>query len=77
MHIGLVQVAVQPLFFNCYPDFTVDFTSPMTTEASKLDAHVQGGEFHEFKNFVVIFRIYFRLMSTNLNTRFLNPLPTN
>ena len=49
----------------------------MTTEALKLDVHVQGDEFHDFKNFVVIFRMYFRLMSTNLNTRFLNALLTN
>ena len=49
----------------------------MATEALKLDVHIQGNEFLDFKNFVVIYRIYFRLMSTNLNTRFLNPLPSN
>jgi len=38
---------------------------------------VQGDEFLDFKNFVVVYRIYFRLMSSNLNTRFLNPLPSN
>ena len=49
----------------------------MTTEALKLDVHIQGNEFLDFKNFVVIYQAYFRLMSTNLNTRFLNPLPSN
>jgi len=49
----------------------------MITEALKLDVHVQGDEFLDFKNFVVVYRIYFRLMSSNLNTRFLNPLPSN
>ena len=66
-----------PVFFNCYPDIMVDLTCPMTTEALKLDAHIQGNEFLDFKNFIVIYRIYFRLMSTNLNKRFLNPLPSN
>ena len=66
-----------PIFFNCYPDFMVDLTCPMTTEALKLDVHIQGNEFLDFKNFVVMYRVYFRLMSTNLNTRFLNPLPSN
>ena len=66
-----------PIFFNCYPDFMVDLTCPMTTEALNLDVHIQGNEFLDFKNFVVMYRIYFRLMSTNLNTRFLNPLPSN
>jgi len=55
----------------------VDLTCPMTTEALKLDVHVQGDEFLNFKNFVVVYRVYFRLMSSNLNTRFLNPLPSN
>ena len=49
----------------------------MTTEALKLDVHVEVDEFHDFKNFVVIFRVYFRLMSINLNTRFLIPFPSN
>ena len=66
-----------PIFFNCYHDFMVDLTCPMTTEALKLDAHIQGNEFLDFKNFVVMYRIYFELISTNLNTRFLNPLPSN
>ena len=39
--------------------------------------HIQGNEFLDFKNFVVICSVYFRLMFTNLNTRFLNPLPSN
>ena len=49
----------------------------MTTEALKLDVHVQGDEFQDFKNFVVIFCVYFRPVSTNLKTRFLSPLPSN
>ena len=52
-------------------------TSPVAIEALKLDVHVQGDEFHEFKNFVVIFRVHFKLMSTNLNPRYFNPLPSN
>ena len=61
-----------PIFFNCYLDFMVDLTCPMTTEALKLDVHIQGNEF-----LVVMYRVYFRLMSTNLNTRFLNPFHSN
>jgi len=71
------NVCKGPIFFNCYPNFMVDLTCPMTTEALKLDVHVQGDEFLDFKNFVVVYRVYFRLMSSNLNTRFLNPVPSN
>jgi len=49
----------------------------LTTEALKLDVHVQGDEFHEFKNFVVIIIVYFRLMLRNLNPRYLSSLPSN
>ena len=54
----------------------VDLTC-MTKEALKLVVHVQVDEFLDFKNFVVVYRVYFRLMSSNLNTRFLNPVPSN
>ena len=72
--LAVIQTNIRkgPILFNYYPDFMVDLTYPMTTEALKLDVHIQGNEFLDFKNFVVIYRIYFRLMSTNLNTRFLN-----
>jgi len=63
--LAMIQTNVckGPIFFNCYPNFMVDLTCPMTTEALKLDVHVQGDEFLDFKNFVVVYRIYFRLMS--------------
>ena len=38
----------RPIFFNCYPDFFVDLSCPMTSEALKLDPHIQGGEFQVF-----------------------------
>ena len=49
----------------------------MTIESLKLDIYVQGDEFFNCSNFVVIYRVYFRLLSTNLNTNFLSPLPSN
>jgi len=49
----------------------------MTPKALKLDVHIQGDVFHDFKSFEIIYRVNFRLMSTNLNTKFLNPLPSD
>ena len=51
IHNGLV-------FFNCYPDFYDNLTCPMTPEALKLDFRVQGDEFHDFKNFAIMYRVY-------------------
>ena len=77
--LAMINTNIQngPIFFNCYLDFCVDLTCPMTPEALKLDVHIQGDEFYYFKNFAIMYRVYFRLMSTNLNTKFLNPLPSN
>ena len=66
-----------PIFFNCYPPFCIDFTCPLTPEALKLDVHVQGSEFRDLKNFTIMYGVYFRSMSTNLNANFLNTLPLN
>ena len=52
-------------------------TCSMTPEVWKLDVLIEGDVFHDFKNFVIMYTVYFKLMSTNLNTKFLNPLPSN
>ena len=43
----------------------------------KLDVYVQGDEFTYFKDCTVMYRVYFRLMSSNLNTRFLSRVRRN
>jgi len=45
---------IRPIFFNGSSDFCVDFSSPMAPEALKLDVHIQGDEFHDFKKFVIM-----------------------
>ena len=42
-----------------------------------LNVHIQGDEFRDFKNFAIMHRVYFRLTCANLNTKFLNTLPSN
>ena len=46
-------------------------------EALKLDVHIQGGDFHNLKNFTITYRVDFSMMSTNLSTKFLRTLPSN
>lgn len=64
-----------PIFFNCCPNFSVDFTDPMIMDSLILDIKLLGGEFHNCTNFALIYRIYFRLMTSNLNLKFSNPFP--
>ena len=67
----------RPIFFNYYRDFCVDFTCLMKTEALKLDVHIQGDGFCDFKNLAIMYRVYFLPMSPTLNAKFFNTLPLN
>ena len=49
----------------------------MTPAALKPGLHIQGGEFRDLKNFVILYRLYFKSMSANLNAKFFNTLPLN
>lgn len=76
--IAMIQTNVcnGPIYFNCSPNFSIDLTDPLILDTLVLDIHLKGDEFHALcKNFAVIYRVYFRLMNSQLNTRFnLNPL---
>ncbi|KAK9734444.1 hypothetical protein RND81_04G140200 [Saponaria officinalis] len=62
-----------PVYFNCFPDYTVDLSDPLIQESLILDLHVSGNKFKEFvKNFAIVFRIYFRLMSSTVNPKFIH-----
>ena len=41
--LAMIQTNVckDPIFFNCYSNFMVDLTCPMTIEALKLDVHTR------------------------------------
>jgi len=39
----------RPIFFNCYPDFYVDLSCPMTPEALKLDVYINAASFKILK----------------------------
>ncbi|KAK9697928.1 hypothetical protein RND81_08G070300 [Saponaria officinalis] len=72
--IAVVQTNVcnGPVYFNCFPDYTVDLSDPLIQEYLILDLHVSGNKFKEFaKNFAIVFRIYFRLMSSTVNPKFI------
>ena len=51
--------------------------APVSCPGGQLDVHIQGDEFRDFKNFVIIYTVYLRLMCASLNTKFLNTLPLN
>ncbi|KAK9668727.1 hypothetical protein RND81_13G081900 [Saponaria officinalis] len=73
--LAVVQTNVcnGPVYFNCFPDYTVDLSDPLIQESLILDLHVSGNKFKEFaNNFAIVFRIYFRLMSSTVNPKFIH-----
>ncbi|KAK9697127.1 hypothetical protein RND81_08G016600 [Saponaria officinalis] len=61
------------VYFNCFPDFTVDLSDPLILESLILDLHISENKFKEFsKIFAIVFRIYFRLMSSTVNPKFIH-----
>ncbi|KAK9724328.1 hypothetical protein RND81_05G064500 [Saponaria officinalis] len=73
--LAVVQTNVcnGPVYFNCFPDYTVDLSDPLIQESLILDLHVSGNKFKEFvKKFAIVFRIYFRLMSSTVNPKFIH-----
>ena len=60
-----------------FPNLCVDLTCGKTLKASRLDVYIHGDEFTDLKNFSIMHKVYFRLESLILNTRFLSPLSTS
>ncbi|KAI5663556.1 hypothetical protein M9H77_22879 [Catharanthus roseus] len=54
-----------PIYFNCAPNYSVSLTDPLIMNSLVLD------EFEKLtEQFVVMYRIYYRLLSSQLNPRF-------
>ena len=43
----------------------------------QLDVHIQGDAFRDFKNFAIMYSVYFRLVRANLKKKNLNTFPLN
>lgn len=60
-----------PIYFNCAPNFSVSLPDPLILNSLVLDIHMQGDEFEKLtEQFVVMYRIYFKLMNSQLNSKF-------
>ena len=64
LHIGLVQVVI-----NCYPDLTLVLDDSNIVKALTLNIASSGYHMEEgSKPFALIYRIYYRLMGTQMNS---------
>ena len=61
-----------PIYFNCGPEFSIDMIDPHVLYSMVLDTHLQGDEFEKHsKNFAIIYRMYCRPLSSQLNPKFI------
>ena len=57
-----------PVYFNCYPDITLALDDPNIVKALTLNIASSGYHMEEgSKPFALIYRIYYRLLGTQLN----------
>jgi len=65
-----------PIFFNCAPNFSVDLTDPTILKTLSLDIHMPNNKFTDSRrNFALMYRVYFRLLSSQLNPKCLVNTP--
>ena len=58
-----------PVYFNCYPDFTLTLDYPNIVKTLTLNIASSGYHMEEgSKPFVMIYRIYYRLLGTQINS---------
>ena len=67
------NICNDPIYFNCLPNFTLDLQDPLIISSLILDIQILNNKFKEFdRNFAIVFRIYFRLMSSTVNPKFIH-----
>ena len=73
--LGMITASLYdgPVYFNCYPDLTLALDDPNIVKALTLNIASFGYIMEEgSKPFVLIYRIYYRLLGTKLNPGAIN-----
>ena len=68
--LGMITASLYngPIYFNCYPDLTLALDDPNIVKALTLNIASSGYHMEEgSKPFALIYRIYYRLLGTQLN----------
>ena len=73
--LGMITASLydSPVYFNCYPDLTLALDDPNIVKALTLNIDLSGYIMEEgSKPFALIYRIYYRLLGTQLNPGAIN-----
>ena len=73
--LGMITVSLYdgPIYFSCYPDLTLPLDDPniikaLTLNIASFSYHMEEGS----KPFALIYRIYYRLLGTQINLSAIN-----
>ena len=73
--LGMITASLYdgPVFFSCYPNLTLSLDDPNIIKALTLNIASSGYHMEEgSKPFALIYRIYYRLLGTQINPSALN-----
>ena len=68
--LGMITASLYdgPVYFNCYPDLTLALDDPIIVKTLTLNIASSGYHMEEgSKPFALIYRIYYKLLGTQLN----------
>jgi hypothetical protein len=78
--LGVIEATMHdgPVYFDCYPDFTVSVSDPHILKVLTLSIRTQGYRVLEgVQPLALIYRIYYKCTGTNMNFQAINRSPRN
>jgi hypothetical protein len=78
--LGVIEATMhdRPVYFDCYPDFTVSLIDPHILKVLTLSIRSQGYRILEgVQPLALIYRIYYKCTRTNMNFQAINRSPRN
>jgi hypothetical protein len=78
--LGVIKATMHdgPVYFDCYPDFTVSLSDPHILKVQTLSIRTQGYKVLEgVQPLALIYRIYYKCTGTNMNFQAIKRSPRN
>jgi hypothetical protein len=78
--LGVIEATMHdgPVYFDCFPDFTLSLSDPHILKALTLSIRTQGYRVLEgVQPLALIYRIYYKCTGTNMNFQAVNRSPRN
>jgi hypothetical protein len=77
--LGVIEATMHdgPVYFDCFPDFTVSLSDPHILKVLTLSIRTQGYKILEgVQPLALIYRIYYKCTGTNMNFQAINRSPS-